>query len=504
MNKYLISLTDIEWKYIYKGPDSFLDISSMDHLSGSLVKESSKRTVVHGSGIFAKEVRYQGGSALLKTVFGGTACKEGRIYLALEALGFRVPRVLGYGSRRSSLGFLKRDLLLTADVEGGIPLLHFISHAYAKLPPAEKHSLMRDFACFIRKLHFCGVSHGDFHAGNILVLNNSKGWEFVVLDTDRVRLRRRPFSTREQRVDLTLLYMSLGRLVSRSQRFRFLFDYGVRLDAEGRQFVRNIESEALKASARIWHAKAKRSLDTNSRFVEERQGGYRVLRVRSAETSGILNELLPYPDQLFEKGETLKNGRTVRAASISVEGKRYFFKRYNRKGWGYRIKNALRRSRAMRTWLVSWGFRVRDLSVPKPLLFLEKRHFRSLEGSYLVYEFIEGGRRLTDVWPEADGQIRKDILAQLGILLGRMHRCGCVHGDLKWNNILLRPIAGSYEIVLTDLDGSRILAGMNPRAVRKDLGRFLRDLDSMGDPPEVREFFLKCYETYSTQRFLTD
>jgi tRNA A-37 threonylcarbamoyl transferase component Bud32 len=158
----------------------------------------------------------------------------------------------------------------------------------------------------------------------------------------------------------------------------------------------------------------------------------------------------------------------------------------------------------MRTWLVSWGFRVRDLSVPKPLLFLEKRHFRSLEGSYLVYEFIEGGRRLTDVWPEADGQIRKDILAQLGILLGRMHRCGCVHGDLKWNNILLRPIAGSYEIVLTDLDGSRILAGMNPRAVRKDLGRFLRDLDSMGDPPEVREFFLKCYETYSTQRFLTD
>lgn len=490
-----ISLTGVRWDYLSEGGQAWQAELPADELEGELVKATPKRRVLHLPEVYVKEVAYRGLASILKTVAGGTACREGRISLELAKRGVPAPQILAFGAERH-FGLLSRDLLLTGAVEGGLPLFDLLTKRYPALPVRSKIRLAEGLASFVSNLHEKGVLHTDLHVGNILIVLADEAWRFVLLDTDRVRLKNRPL-TREERVrNLGQLLSNLWTLSSRAQRFRFLRSYGVRLDHEGRKLVREIELRALKASFKVWNGKARRSLYSNSRFVSEQRGLFKVHRVRSEESEALLVALLPDPDLLLERGETFKAGRTVRAARIEVDGRSYFLKRYNCKSWGYRIKNAVRRSRAVRTWLVSWGFRVRDLPTPKPLLCIEERRFRLLGRSYLVSEFVGGAIRLTDLWPGLDVQSRGGVLAKLGCLLGRMHRFGCLHGDLKWNNILLRPADGDREVVLTDLDGSRVYSRLNFDKAKKDLKRFLRDLSLKGQDDRNQSLFFGCWKKW--------
>jgi tRNA A-37 threonylcarbamoyl transferase component Bud32 len=492
-----VFLQRIEWQFL--SPEGRILLAELNEagFQGEIVKANPKRQVVRRSGAFIKEVRYRGLPMLFKTFSEGNACREGRISLRLAESGIAVPRVLAYGLEKKN-GFIRRDLLLTREESGAKSMVEVVRGLYPAMSIREKFLLVEEFADFIRILHDNGVSHADLHIGNILwVPERERGRRFVLLDTDRVVVKNRPLSRNQRAVNLALLLSNLWTLVGRSQRFRFLRDYGVVLDQKGRRFVADLEAKTLKHSERICRKKAQASLGNNRRFGKEVRSGFTVFFRKRAGIEKLLDGLLADPDRLLESGEILKAGNTVRAARIELDGRYYFLKRFNCKGWGYRLKNAFRRSRAVRSWLVSWGFLLRSLPVPQPIICLEERRLRLLGRSYILFEYVDRAETLTGVWPRLGDAERRGLLIRLAMLFGRMHLFGAVHGDLKWNNILVRD-QDCRDLFLTDLDGSRIVGPGKRRAKRADLGRFLLDLAKVEPGEKHLSFFLECWARWGS------
>ena len=490
-----VSLQGIEWQFLSPEGSALLAELAEPCLLGEIVKANPKRRVVRLPGTYVKEVKYRGWPSLCKTLSEGTACREGRISLALTESGIAVPEVLAFGVEKKN-GFIRRDLLLTREESRCKTLHQVMLRDYPGLPGKEKHRLVEEFAGFMKTLHDAGVTHADLHIGNILwVPERERGHRFILLDTDRVTLKKRALSTTEKTDNLALLLSNLWTFVSRSQRFRFLRVYGICLDQKGRRFVAELEEKALRHSKRILRKKGQQCLHNNRRFRKEKRNDFTVYFRKRAGTENLLDSLLADPDGILEKGRILKAGNTVRAAMVELNGRHYFLKRFNCKGWSYSLKNAFRRSRAVRSWLISWGFRLRSLPVPEPLICLEERRMRLLKRSYILFNFVENSEPLTGVWPRLDAVEKKGILARLALLFGKLHLFGGVHGDLKWNNILVN---GQGALFLIDLDGSKIVGPGKYRSKRKDLDRFLVDLAKAQPGNKDQAFFLKCWERWKS------
>jgi hypothetical protein len=75
-----------------------------------------------------------------------------------------------------------------------------------------------------------------------------------------------------------------------------------------------------------------------------------------------------------------------------------------------------------------------------------------------------------------------------------MHRHGCLHGDLKWDNIIVARGESGPEFRLVDLDGGRLLRFPSRGAAEKDLQRFLKDLCRAEVDPSWRSLCLHSWE----------
>ncbi|MDY0041425.1 MAG: lipopolysaccharide kinase InaA family protein [Desulforhabdus sp.] len=482
-----VSLDGIDW--LYRGQGShYVSLHAAKTIAGDIVKSSRKRLVIRSSdGIFVKEIYYEGMRSIMKTLAGGNACKEGNINLELARRQINVPEVLGFGVVKR-FGMVRRDLLLTEMVQGALSLQEFIPSMQGRTIYSVKQGFIEAFAQFIKTLHAKGVQHTDLHVGNILI-REQNGARFYLLDVDRVLLKEAALSEKAATRNLALLLCTFWSLSSSLERLRFLKCYSEvehLRSASGR--VEKIKQEALRISHRAWNKKAKRSLRTNSRFIKSRYGAFSIYRVRSPEIETAVNLLLPNPDDVLHAGEVLKNGRTVKAAKVRINGRTYFLKRYNCKGNFYRVRNAFRRSRAVRTWFATWSFTVRNVPVPLALACLEERHLGLLERSYILYEFVKG-ERLCDIWPLLDEPKRRSLLSKAALTIGNMHLFGGFHGDLKWPNILVSEIRGRFHITLSDLDGSRIFTRLKEQKARKDMMRFLIDLRKWDNGKEVENLF---------------
>ncbi len=456
-----------------------------------LIKQNVKRKVFHLDGFYIKEVRYKGLRRILKTISGSTACREGQMNLRLKKLGIAVPDVIGYGMQRE-MGLVKKDVLVTGAVPSSQNLDNFLKGTFQSLSVVQKRQLIIRFASFVKKLHKLGIFHPDLHVGNILIAQSDDTYRFALLDTDRISITEKGLSRNQEIRSLALLLNSVRILSSTLQRFRFLKEYGVQLDGVGRQLVKSIQKKHLSMARKVWAGKAIRCLSSNSRFVAKRHGKWSTYRMREGLSERDFVKLLDAPDCFLEDGKILKAGNTVCAGVITLGGQNYFLKRYNCKGWWYRFRNAFRKSRAVRTWHNIWALHVRNLPIPTPLACFESRDFRLLGSSYILMEYLPDCTILVDAWEKADAEQKKSLLSNLAIVLGELHRTMCIHGDLKWNNILI-PKDSSGRVILTDLDGCRILKKADLALFRKDLERFLRDLRQSDEGTDALGFFIRIW-----------
>ena len=96
-----------------------------------------------------------------------------------------------------------------------------------------------------------------------------------------------------------------------------------------------------------------------------------------------------------------------------------------------------------------------------------------VERSYVVTERVPGGSHVDRALCALEGEARQGLLRATGELVGRLHREGLAHRDLKAGNLL---VADDGSLVLVDLDGVRSRRSVTLSRASRDLARLFRDL----------------------------
>ena len=167
-------------------------------------------------------------------------------------------------------------------------------------------------------------------------------------------------------------------------------------------------------------------------------------KVLNGEIKGWVREDLAclLPSRFFEDplsytrqigGEVLKESRFRSAAILRLaDSQRIFLKRDRTKGWDEFLKYLFVPSRGRKEWLVSYQLQEKNLPIPKPLGWLEKRWMGFVKESYFLCEAIGPGMSLDDSL--RSGQ--RAPLNQLVSLVKKIHDSGLFHADLHVGNFL--------------------------------------------------------------------
>jgi tRNA A-37 threonylcarbamoyl transferase component Bud32 len=185
------------------------------------------------------------------------------------------------------------------------------------------------------------------------------------------------------------------------------------------------------------------------------------------------------------------------------------------------IKHLFRDSRARRAFKASIMLRRNGLDCPEPLALLEKYWgpFRSglfaalrvCTGSILVTEGIPDCvqlhthiNRLAAEGTQGAETERRTIVRELGAYVGKMHRDGIFHGDLRTGNILLQNDAGQWRFYLIDNERTRQFTVVPRRPLRGRLAvKNLVQLN-MFQTLILNTDRMRFLKTYNEQMKLTD
>jgi len=122
----------------------------------------------------------------------------------------------------------------------------------------------------------------------------------------------------------------------------------------------------------------------------------------------------------------------------------YIFKEYPGRIPLESLKAIFRRTRTERTWTAGHLLLNRGFLTPPMVLFGIKRCFGLPARNFLVTEFIPHASGLyalleqkKNIVSKESFRLKRSIAQKLGSTIGRLHREGIIHGDLRPNNILV-------------------------------------------------------------------
>jgi tRNA A-37 threonylcarbamoyl transferase component Bud32 len=460
-----------------------------------VVKANPARTVYRvelpAGTVFVKHCRVTGPRALGREVIRPPKARlEFDNARALRARGIAAVEPLAWGGPDSR--WPGESFLVTRGL-AGVPFQHYLEHALPALPPGDRRAARRQLAVafgeFLAKLHDAGVAHPDPHPGNLLVeAPPGRPPHFALIDLHAVRLGP-PLSWAASRANLVLFNRWFQLRASRADRARFWRAYrrarvSRPIDA-GR--ATELERDTHASNLRFWAGREGRCLGTNRHFRRVTAGPFRGFAVRDLPDA-FLRQLLANPDATLAAGRPLKAGRTSTVVVIDLPAAGgpvpVVLKRVDVRGRFDPLKNLVRRSQVLRSWVSGHALRDRWLPTPRPLAAFH-RYRRGLPCE---------GYLLTELVPEAADPFRRD--AKRGALalartLRRMHDRGVSHRDLKAANVLF---ANGTDPTLIDLVGVRTGVRLSAARRAKELARLNASFLNMpGVSRTDRLRFLRAY-----------
>jgi len=195
----------------------------------------------------------------------------------------------------------------------------------------------------------------------------------------------------------------------------------------------------------------------------------------------------------------IKNSGHTKTAVVSLnlgKGKESFFlKKCGYKGFVSRVLQAFRQSKASKAWSMSLRFLEEGIPVTKPVALIEKRH-NGLKGeSYFLSAFAEDAVNFKAYVNKFGVDFMEDgrLLRRIGDAIGRMHRAGCIHGDLKWSNLIVIDPTGDSRPLFVDLEHAKYGHRLSDQERAKDLARFMVDVHETALSADLSETFLEAY-----------
>ena len=416
----------------------------------------------------------------------GKGRNEGKRSEVLESIGVHTIYPIALGERRKRK-FLLENFLVTWEISGTVPLDEFLENRLEELPEPQRsrirQRLATSLAVLTARLHNAGMTHIDFHPGNVLVhLDTEEMPELSMIDLDALR-QSKSLSWEKARHNLALLDHYFWLRSSRTDRHRFLKAYlenRTEPTPDTRRFAQNIENSTRAWAERLWRRWGRRCRSTNKYFYKLKTKQTWSVASREFDPAEVA-VLLANPDDPFFRPDTiwLKNSRTttVVETTMQVDGQptRVVYKRFNRKKWIDPWLNLIRPSRAWRSWQAGQDLISRGIPTPRNLAFLSRRgSFRSSPLSwflphetYLITHKQDNVTTLADhvrrTLPALDPGVRRYQIKKINLALARLiralHERSLSHRDLKASNILIHLDAletGEF-LSLIDLVGVRLM-----------------------------------------------
>lgn len=166
-------------------------------------------------------------------------------------------------------------------------------------------------------------------------------------------------------------------------------------------------------------------------------------------------------------------------------------------------------SKARLAWEAGGLLIQKGLHTPPLIALGEERRFGFLRKSFFVTEEVQGIRlsHYLDQFDSDDRSTRDRIFQDLGKTLGRLHRCGILHGDLNITNILV--VAGASPdpplFYLLDNEGYAYVDRITARSAVEDLknffGRRIRAL-SLDDQEQILGGYFSARKTAAHEQTL--
>jgi serine/threonine protein kinase len=225
-------------------------------------------------------------------------------------------------------------------------------------------------------------------------------------------------------------------------------------------------------------------------------------RVLADSNAPWLDPILRNPEQfLRDPALHLKNSKNVTLAIIpAIAGERppLVLRRLNYGKKMHRVRDFFRHSRVQRALKI--GTLLRQAGIRTPSLYAagDLRYFRWPRKGYLLMDYVEHARTLSEVLTVTPRLPRRIVLA-LAHLLGDLHNRGFSHRDLKLTNVLIDP-AGNLHLI--DLDGVRPYRKLPMERALRDLARMGQEL--MPTWKRFQSIAWKFFLLYCRQRGLNN
>jgi len=427
----------------------------------TLVKRNFQRSIwrvtLPGGTIYVKQCRANSPRSWLRELVRPPKARlefENALALLSSGVGCTEPLAWGAGVGR----WPGDSFIITREAAGAVPLDRFLE---APLTPQRRREIAKAFGRFLGAMHRAEFLHPDPHPGNFLLAELDGGEQkFLLLDVHALKLT----STVAERIEnLVILNRWFQMRATRSDRAHFWQAYGAANgDATG------IEVATRKSNLRFWANRLGRYLGDNREFRKISGAGVCGHAVRDLPDE-VLSKWIADPDAAFAAADAklLKDSPSSTVALRTCGSQSYIFKRFRRGSVWTGLKNRLRRSSALRSWIAGQSLRDRGLPTARPLAILHRIRAGLPREGYLIFEFVAGAVGLPEAMAMATRERRRELLDQLGRLIRDLHDRGVSHRDLKAPNILV----ADGEPILIDLVGVRLGLRVPDRERVRNLAR---------------------------------
>ena len=163
----------------------------------------------------------------------------------------------------------------------------------------------------------------------------------------------------------------------------------------------------------------------------------------------------PVPSVLAAGARAIKESRLRWAGIVSLpDGTRLFLKRDRSKGWWEYIKYRVLPSRGRSEWLTATLLEAREVSIPKPMGWMERRRGGLVRESYYLSEAVGSGVTcLEEAAPLTTGA----AIVELARAVRKIQDAALFHRDFHAGNFLWH----GASVVLTDLHKAKVVSRLS-------------------------------------------
>jgi tRNA A-37 threonylcarbamoyl transferase component Bud32 len=436
--------------------------------------------------------------SLKRMVLGHKAKKEFLASRYLTAKGIKTSEAVavGIGTFPST-----EAVIIFRVLSGVVPL----GNALSGETGAGKNRYLDLLADFTASLHGASFNHRDYHTGNLLLEKKNKDkHDLFVIDLHRCSFPRN-MDGRRGLMNLANVVYYLAPVIDERDVHAFLARYREKnpdarweVDTAPERVFRRVR----KIEQRRYKSRTKRCYKESTEFTSRKSWDFLVYFSR--EAADDLDEILHLIDESSRGGGTvIKKSKKTRVTLMRARRGEIAIKGYEHLSLRHRLGALMRSSRGHRSWWAARGLLVRGFDTPKPLALVIKRWFFIPRKIYVVTEstrpLLELDRYIAGMF--SGGAIRDEksrLVENLAETVGRLHKKGVYHGDMKAVNIVVRKERDAFRFFFLDLDNVRFSDRVSQRRRAKNLYQLYRSIPRAIDADDRRAFFRTYLEASQT------